>query len=157
MKRAKHPPMRGANSPFGSRWLLNAARVGMHTLSNPREHLMTFPKLKIALAAAILMAGAQAQAALAVYTSQADFDAAVAAMVPALSGLDSFDDLVAGANLGSGPLAALGRWHRLQRVGRPGERRSLCSRLDVRCSAVDNVPGDSLSFSSFAPVFLPLA
>lgn len=112
---------------------------------------MTFPKLKIALTAAILMAGAQAQAALAVYTSQADFDAAVAAMMPALSGIDSFDDLVAGANLGSGPLA--------RSAGGIGYSASAGPDSDLLFgagSASDtwlstNTPGDSLSFSSFAP------
>ena len=50
---------------------------------------MTFSKLKIALAVSALVAGAQAQAALTVYTSQAAFDAAVAALLPALTGTDT--------------------------------------------------------------------
>jgi len=112
---------------------------------------MTFPKLKIALAAATLFAGVQAQAALTVYTSQAAFDAAVAAMMPALSGTDSFDDLVAGDNLGAGPLA--------RSAGGIGYEASAGPDSDVLFgagSASDawlstDVDGDSLSFGEFAP------
>jgi hypothetical protein len=123
----------------------------MHTRLNVREQHMTFPKLKIALAAAVLIASAQAQAALSVYTSQAEFDAAIAAMMPGLSGIDSFDDLVAGANLGSGPLA--------RSAGGIGYSASAGPTSDILFgagSASDawlstNNETDSLSFSSFAP------
>lgn len=112
---------------------------------------MTFPKFKIALAAAALFAGAQAQAALTVYTSQAAFDAAVAAMMPALSGTDTFDDLAAGANLGSGPLARM--------AGGIGYEASAGPDSDILFSAgasgdtwlSTNAEADSLSFGQFAP------
>lgn len=112
---------------------------------------MTFPKLKIALAAATLFAGVQAQAAITIYTSQAAFDAALAAMMPALSGTDTFDDLVAGANLGSGPLARM--------AGGIGYSASAGPDSDILFGAgsesdawlSSNAPGDSLSFGSFAP------
>jgi hypothetical protein len=112
---------------------------------------MTFPKLKIALAATALFAGVQAQAALTVYTSQADFDAAVASMMPALSGTDSFDDLVAGANLGSGPLS--------RAAGGIGYSASAGPDSDILFgagSASDawlstNIATDTLSFGAFAP------
>jgi PEP-CTERM motif len=115
------------------------------------EQPMTFPKLKIALAVSALFAGVQAQAALTVYTSQAAFEAAVAAMVPALSGTDTFDDLVAGADLGSGPLA--------RAAGGIAYEASAGPESDVLFgagSASDawlstNVEGDTLSFGSFAP------
>lgn len=112
---------------------------------------MKFPRLKIALAVAALIAGAQAQAAITVYTSQAAFDAAVAAMMPALSGTDTFDDLVAGADLGPGPLARM--------AGGIGYNASAGPESDVLFgagSASDawlstNFAGDSLTFSAFAP------
>jgi hypothetical protein len=112
---------------------------------------MTFPKLKIALAAATLFAGVQAQAALTVYTSQAAFDAAVAAMMPVLSGTDTFDDLVAGADLGSGPLArsAGGIGYGASSVGDSDVLFGAGSMSDAWLST--NVEGDSLSFSAFAP------
>jgi hypothetical protein len=112
---------------------------------------MTFPKLKIALAAATLFAGVQAQAALTVYTSQAAFDAAVAAMMPALSGTDTFDDLVAGADLGSGPLArsAGGIGYAASAVGDSDVLFGAGSASDAWLST--NVDGDSLSFGEFAP------
>jgi hypothetical protein len=97
--------MRGEISPTDADGYWTGRASLVHTRINFVGNRMTFPKLKIALAATALFAGVQAQAALTVYTSQADFDAAVASMMPALSGTDSFDDLVAGANLGSGPLS----------------------------------------------------
>lgn len=60
-------------------------------------------KLKIVVAIAALLGAAQAQATLTLYTSQAAYDAAVAGA--AVVGTDTFDDLTAGANLGSGPLS----------------------------------------------------
>lgn len=112
---------------------------------------MTFPKLKIVLAATALFAGAQAQAALTVYTSQAAFDAAVAALMPALSGTDTFDDLVAGANLGSGPLA--------RAAGGIGYNASAGPDSDILYGAGSpsdawlstNIATDTLSFDGFAP------
>jgi hypothetical protein len=115
------------------------------------EHEMTVSKMKIALAGATLFAGAHAQAALTVYTSQAAFDAAVAAMMPGLTGTDTFDDLVAGADLGSSPLARM--------AGAIDYSASAGPESDVLFGAGSssdawlstNVEGDSLSFGSFAP------
>jgi hypothetical protein len=76
----------------------------LHRLGNLTEWSRSFPKFKAVPAAATLFAGAHAQAALTVYTSRTAFDAALGA-TPARSGTDTFDDLVAGAHLGSGPLA----------------------------------------------------
>lgn len=112
---------------------------------------MTFPKLKIALAAATLFAGVQAQAALEVYTSQAAFDAAVAAMMPGLTGTDSFDDLVADQEAGEGPLArsAGGIGYSASAVGESNVLFGAGSMSDAWLST--NIEGDSLSFGEFAP------
>jgi hypothetical protein len=112
---------------------------------------MSFPKLKIALAVAALVAGAQAQAALTVYTSQAAFNAAVASLLPVLTGTDTFDDLVAGANLGAGPLA--------RAAGGIGYNASAGTNSNVLFgagSASDawlstDSADDTLTFDSFAP------
>ncbi len=60
----------------------------------------TSTRLKPLALAALLLGSAAAQAALTVYTSEASFLAAITG-----EATDSFDDLTAGANLGSGPLS----------------------------------------------------
>lgn len=112
---------------------------------------MTFPKVKIALAVAALIAGAQAQAAITVYTSQAAFDAAVAAMTPALSGTDTFDDIVAGADLGSGPLARMAGGIDYSASAGPESTGLFGTGSDSDAWLSTDSPGDSLMFGSFAP------
>lgn len=112
---------------------------------------MGHPKLKIVVAATTLFIGAQAHAALTAYTSQAAFDAAVAAMMPALTGTDTFEDIAAGANLGSGPIS--------RSAGGIGYSASAGPTSDILYgagSASDvwlsvNVASDSLVFNAFAP------
>lgn len=112
---------------------------------------MSFPKIKIALAAAALFAGAQAQAALTVYTSKAAFDAAVAAMMPVLSGTDTFDDLVAGANLGSGPLARTAGGIGYSASAGPVSTTLFGAGTGSDAWLSTDAAGDSLTFSAFAP------
>jgi hypothetical protein len=115
------------------------------------EDRMTFSKLKIALAVSALVAGAQAQAALTVYTSQAAFDAAVAALLPALTGTDTFNDLVAGANLGAGPLArAAGGIDYDASAGVNSNVLFGAGSASDAWLTTDSL-GDSLRFNSFAP------
>jgi hypothetical protein len=112
---------------------------------------MRVQSLKLIAAAAALVAGTQAHAALTVYTSEAAFNAAVAALMPALSGTDSFDDLVAGANLGSGPL--------MRMAGGIGYAASAGPDSDILYGAgtatdtwlSTNIATDTLAFTGFAP------
>lgn len=112
---------------------------------------MSFPKLKIAVAAAALFTGVSAQAALTAYTSQSAFDAAVAAMMPGLVGTDTFEDLVAGTNLGAGPLvrSAGGISYSASAGPQSDVLFSAGSASDVWLST--NAEMDSLTFSSFGP------
>jgi len=107
--------------------------------------------VKIALVAATLFAGVQAQAALTLYTSQDAFAAAVAAMMPTLSGTDSFDDLSARVFAGNGPLArAAGGIGYSVAAGPESNTLFGAGSMSDAWLSTDR-SGDSLSFGSFAP------
>jgi PEP-CTERM motif len=106
--------------------------------------------LKPLVAAALLACVGVANANITVYTSESAFMAALANM-SAVTGTDSFDDLTAGANLGSGPL--------VRAAGSLGYSAAVGPNSDVFFGAGNggdnwlstNSASDTVTFSGFAP------
>jgi len=106
--------------------------------------------LKPLVAATLLACVGFASANITVYTSASAFNAALLSM-SAISGTDSFDDLTAGANLGSGPLT--------RAAGSLGYSAAVGPDSDIFYGAGNgtdnwlstNVATDTVTFSGFAP------